>query len=288
MTIFKGQIEFETDEYKRFVNKFKPKKTTDDCYTPVKVYEAVANWVVKEYGVDRKNFVRPFFPGGDYEGHDYAPTDIVVDNPPFSILSKIISFYEKQGILFFLFCPALTAFSSSSSSFCVICAGASIEYENKASVNTSFITNLEDQDIRARSAPDLNKSIKKACEEEKKEKTRTRQKYSYPANVVTAAMINYFSAHDTEYTLKKSESIRITGLDQQRAVGKTIFGSGYLLSEKAAAEKAAAEKAAAEKAAAEKAAAEKAAAEKAAAENWQLSEREWEIVRRLSNQNKGE
>jgi membrane protein involved in colicin uptake len=60
---------------------------------------------------------------------------------------------------------------------------------------------------------------------------------------------------------------------------KGIYGSGFLISEKAAAEKAAAEKAAAEKAAAEKAAAEKAAAEK-----WELSEREKEIVKKLSNQ----
>ena len=65
-------------------------------------------------------------------------------------------------------------------------------------------------------------------------------------------------------------------LDAQRAHGKCIFGSGFLLSEKAAAEKAAAEKAAAEKAAAEKA-----AAEKAAAHAWELSEREREIVRKL-------
>jgi phage protein D len=55
---------------------------------------------------------------------------------------------------------------------------------------------------------------------------------------------------------------------------KGIYGSGFLISEKAAAEKAAAEKAAAEKA----------DAEKADAEKWELSEREKEIVKKLSNQ----
>ena len=30
------------DDYKGFVNKFKPKKTTDDCYTPAIVYDAIA------------------------------------------------------------------------------------------------------------------------------------------------------------------------------------------------------------------------------------------------------
>ena len=51
-------------EYKAFVEKFKPKKTTDDCYTPPNIYEAVLGWVVQEYGIDPENVVRPFWPGG--------------------------------------------------------------------------------------------------------------------------------------------------------------------------------------------------------------------------------
>lgn len=31
-------------EYEAFVDKFKPKLTTDDCYTPPEVYEVVKNW----------------------------------------------------------------------------------------------------------------------------------------------------------------------------------------------------------------------------------------------------
>lgn len=55
------QISIFTDnpEYEAFVNKFKPKKTTDDCYTPPKVYEAVKDWVCEEYGVNPDNIVRP-------------------------------------------------------------------------------------------------------------------------------------------------------------------------------------------------------------------------------------
>ena len=34
------------EDYDAFVGKFKPKKTTDDCYTPPAVYEAVRGWVV--------------------------------------------------------------------------------------------------------------------------------------------------------------------------------------------------------------------------------------------------
>lgn len=51
-------------EYAAFIEKFKPKKTTDDCYTPPNIYEAVLSWVIKEYGIDRESVVRPFWPGG--------------------------------------------------------------------------------------------------------------------------------------------------------------------------------------------------------------------------------
>ncbi len=33
------------EDYEGFVEKFKPKKTTDDCYTPEPVYEAIKGWV---------------------------------------------------------------------------------------------------------------------------------------------------------------------------------------------------------------------------------------------------
>ena len=54
------------ETYEEFVEKFKPKKTTDDCYTPQEVYDCVADWVAEKYGLDRSTFVRPFWPGGDY------------------------------------------------------------------------------------------------------------------------------------------------------------------------------------------------------------------------------
>jgi len=42
--------------YDLFLEKFKREKTTDDCYTPENVYEAVLNWCVDEYGIDKKLF----------------------------------------------------------------------------------------------------------------------------------------------------------------------------------------------------------------------------------------
>ena len=53
----------KNETYDEFVEKFQPKLTTDDCYTPENIYEAVAGWVAEEYGVDRRAFVRPFWPG---------------------------------------------------------------------------------------------------------------------------------------------------------------------------------------------------------------------------------
>ena len=39
-----GEETAQDAEYSAFVDKFTPKKTTDDCYTPENIYEAVAEW----------------------------------------------------------------------------------------------------------------------------------------------------------------------------------------------------------------------------------------------------
>ncbi len=265
------------DEYNDFLDKFEVKKTTDDCYTPDSVYEAVAQWVAKEYGLDRDCFVRPFFPGGDYQAHDYAPEDIVVDNPPFSIISQIVKFYSEEGISFFLFAPALTLFSGSASDCCTaLPVGASITYENGANVGTSFLTNLEPSELRFRTCPSLYAVVDRANSENLRRWKKELPHYSYPNEVVLATMCNRYSKYGIDFQVLKSESKHIRQLDSQVDSGKAMYGSGYLLSERAAAERAAAERAAAERAAAERA-----AAERAAAEHWALSDREKEIVRSL-------
>ena len=248
------------DEYNEFLEKFELKKTTDDCYTPDKVYEAVASWVEKEYHVKRRNFVRPFYPGGDYQNEKYAPNAIVVDNPPFSILAQILKFYGSHGIRFFLFAPTLTLFSSSSSTACAIPTACSIFYENGATINTSFLTNLEDIGLRVRTAPDLNKAVQDASDEVRRAVSKELPKYSYPDEVITSAMVARWSKYGIDYRLRVADSVLIEGLDAQKEAGKAIFGKGYLLSERAAAER---------------------AAERAAAERWTLSQREMAIVRSL-------
>ena len=252
------------EEYNEFIDKFELPKTTDDCYTPDAVYDAVADWVAKEYGVSRKNFVRPFYPGGDYQAEKYKKTDIVVDNPPFSILSEIVKFYAEKGVKYFLFAPATTLFSSSSSS-CALGVGADIIYENKANVSTSFLTNLEPE-YRFRTAPTLYSAVKEAVDKIRQETTKNLPKLSYPDEVITSTKLSYFSKYGVNFRVRREESEHIRTLDAQKESKQSIFGSGYLISEKAAAEKAAAEKA---------------AAEKAAATKFELSDREKEIVKKL-------
>ena len=80
-------------DYEGFVEKFKPKKTTDDCYTPPEVYEVIKDWVCNRYGINPEIIVRPFYPGGDFENFNYPEGCLVLDNPPFSILAKIKRFF---------------------------------------------------------------------------------------------------------------------------------------------------------------------------------------------------
>ena len=251
------RLEDVNEEYKAFTEKFKPKKTTDDCYTPENVYKAVLDWVVAEYGIDENNVVRPFWPGGDYERYEYPEGCTVVDNPPFSIISKICRAYQQAGVKFFLFAPYLTNFSTQTKGVTHILVDEGITYENGACIDTAFLTNLQ-PGIEIRTAPTLRSAISEANKVNLRKNRKELPKYKYPPNVVTATMIGYLSKHGQDFQIPSNQCFFIRGTESQKKVGKGIFGHGYLISEKAAAEKAAAEKA---------------AAEKAAAIEWELSER---------------
>ena len=247
--------------YQAFVDKFKPKKTTDDCYTPDNIYRVVLDWVVKEYGIDPNNIVRPFYPGGNYMTEDYPEGCTVVDNPPFSIISKIVNNYNRAGIKYFLFAPYLTNFTPKEKASHII-TGTNITYENGADVPTSFLTNLDVYLLR--SCPDLAKQIEDANMANIAKVRKQVPKYKYPDYVVTAADLGYLAKWGIDFRVMTKDCFFIRALDSQKAHGKTIFGSGFLLSESAAAEKA--------------------AAEKAAAKCWKLSESEWKIINDLGKE----
>ena len=262
----RGEISEEDEEYQEFLEKFKLKKTTDDCYTPAPVYDAVARYVEETYGVTRDKFVRPFYPGGDYQNETYPEGCVVVDNPPFSILAEILRFYDSKGIKFFLFAPTLTLFSSSSSAgacTALPCTLAVI-YENGASVNTSFLTNLEPRSIRFRSAPKLQAMVQEGIDEFTKTLKKQLPKYSYPPHIITSSWVGILSRLGIEFSVPVAESEGISGLDSQKASGKAIYGKGYIVSDRVKAER------------------EKAEREKA--ERWTLSDRELAIIHRLNQQ----
>ena len=260
-----GEISEEDEEYQEFLEKFKLKKTTDDCYTPAPVYEKVAQYVAETYNLDPVSFVRPFYPGGDYQKETYSKDCVVVDNPPFSIMSEILQFYKERGIRFFLFAPTLTLFSSSSSCTALPCTCAVI-YENGASVNTSFLTNLEPSSVRLRSAPKLQAMVQEGIDEFAKTLRKLLPKYSYPPHIITSTWVGILSRLGIEFSVPVNESEGISGLDSQKPSGKAIFGKGYIVSDAVKAER------------------EKAEREKA--ERWELSEREYAIIEKL-NKKKG-
>ena len=266
---FWGDAEGErSEEYDAFVDKFKPKLTTDDCYTPQNIYETIRDWAVEHYGLQGAPVVRPFYPGGDYEHETYPDGCVVIDNPPFSILSQICRFYTERGIRFFLFAPALTLFSIAAGTCNYLPMSCRITYENGADVRTSFVTNLGNWKIET--VPELWALVDAVNAQNTNDGAAELPGYTYPDCVMTPIRIAPTSRW-MALRIPASDASFARALDAQREQGKSIYGASFLLSEKAAAEKAAAEKAAAEKA----------AAEKAAAHVWELSDREKEIVAAL-------
>lgn len=149
------------ETYEEFVEKFKPKLTTDDCYTPPAVFEAVYTRIRELYPLTTcLKLIRPFNPGDDYKAYDYTD-GVVIDNPPFSILSQIVRYYKEKSIPFVLFAPTLTCLSYANHGLTIINIKTPIKYENGALVKTSFITNL-DPDFVVRQDDRLEALIKDA------------------------------------------------------------------------------------------------------------------------------
>lgn len=233
----------KNESYEEFVEKFKPKKTTDDCYTPPEVYEVIKDWVCRRYDIDPEKVIRPFWPGADYQAMEYSEGCVVVDNPPFSILSKIREYYLERGIPFFLFAPSLTCLGGKKTvqRMSHIICDCNIVYENGAVVKTSFVTSFEPE-IIAQTSPELTKLVNDAVERKRRETVKELPKYDYPDCIVTAAMMQKMARYGIEYQVERRQCLPVRSLDAQKAMKKAIFGGGLLLSEKAAAEKAAAEK----------------------------------------------
>ena len=252
-------------DYEGFVEKFEIKRTTDDCYTPSAVYNVIIEYLNSKSTLVSK-IIRPFYPGGDYESIDYSDA-VVVDNPPFSIITKIARFYIERNIKFFLFAPHMTLFTSDLDCTALV-VGADIIYENGAIIKTSFLTNMLG-DFVVIGDPNLYNMLSNISKKNKAELP----KYEYPANVLTVSKVQSLVSRGIHFTVHKGHASHCKGLDDQKKIKKGIFGGGFLLSDKAAADKAAAENA---------------AAEAAEIENskkffWKLSNREKQIIEKLNS-----
>ena len=207
----------KNDTYDEFVNKFKPKLTTDDCYTPPKIYSVVLDWVKKYYGVNEK-IIRPFNPNDDYKKYDYNNA-VVVDNPPFSILAEIIDYYLDNNIKFFLFAPGLTCFNylAKNRKVCILPIDVSITYENGARVNTGFITNLENNAIN------INTELYKLIKNCKEDKLRRKVNHSY--DYICFGNCNKLAKRGIDFKIKSFKEF-VCKRDNCK-----IFGGGVLLHE---------------------------------------------------------
>lgn len=210
------------DNYDEFVDKFKVKKTTDDCYTPDSAFNAILDWAVKRWGIDRNKIARPFYPGGDYEHYRYDADCIVFDNPPFSIISKIVRFYEARKIRYFLFCPTTTSLGLTTiGNSSLIVTNTNIEYTNGAKINTSFVTNLEKNRIIVDSC--LKNIIDNLFRKGKV------TKYMYPHNAVGISKLLTISRNNQDISIDKTKCLYVKELINKNGSTIRLFGGGYLV-----------------------------------------------------------
>ena len=228
------------NDYDAFVDKFKPRHTTDSCNTPDHIYNAILQYLIDGGHITPDTpIVRPFWPGADYtDPKQYTPGSVVVDNPPFSILAQILRHYNATGIPYFLFAPSLTSFNYTKADFhtTIIITDKAITYENGAKVNTAFLTNLPAfRPYVALTAPDLAQRIKQAKEQYKAQHPNPLPVYQYPANLVTATILHRI-AHTKTFKIPRAQAHRVTRLEAQRPHKKNIFGTGLLIPDTLAAQ----------------------------------------------------
>lgn len=220
--------------------KFQDKeKTTDDTYTPKDVYEAVLQYVGEVYDLVNKEVLRPFYPGGDYEHAEYPDDGIVIDNPPFSMFTKICKFYTDREIPFFVFGPGLTI-----GSICNYCTAVVIDnqivFNNGAKVKCNFASNLFGDTI-IMTAPRLGELIAACPSQDIKANL---PKYSYPDEVLSVSDVQTICRGGIDFSVRRGEAAVIRNLDNHPSKRKGLFGDHFLLSAAKAAAKTAAKAAA--------------------------------------------
>lgn len=219
------------DEYNNFVDKFKDKFTTDDCFTPSNVYDEIVKFIENEYKVKKENFVRPFYPGGDYQNYSYKKDSIVVDNPPFSLYNEIVKFYVKNNIKFFLFGNGLTILSTKIKDITYIVNDLRIEYQNGVQVNTNFVTNLEKGDILIRTAHELAKNVDKVNKINTRKLKNGYKEYKYPRNLLGVSDIKARARNKEDIFINKNKCEFIDYLYDDNKTKTKQFGTKLIVSD---------------------------------------------------------
>ena len=220
-----GRLE-PVKEYETWFNNLRQNvKTSDDTFTPPKVYEEVLKYInEKIIPIDSIEIQRPFYPGGDYQKdiENYNEKSVVIDNPPFSIISEIIDFYLKNNIKFFIFTNGLTIFNYLNRDVHLLCPYAMIEYDNGDKVNTCFIHNLLPRGVTI--SGDLRNRLGDLCEQNKIK----RNKYSYPDEVLSVAQsLELVKQIKGEHTITNYKGV--SGLNHN-GKQKKVFCKAMLLS----------------------------------------------------------
>ena len=216
-------------DYESFVAKFADNpKTTDDCFTPQDVYEAVVKYVGTICDLTGKEILRPFYPGGDYRNAEYPEDGIVIDNPPFSLFTKICEFYSAHRIPFFIFGPGMTITSCCRFCTAVVLACDTI-FENGAKVHCGFATNLLGDEI-IRNAPLLNKLIT-SCPSQ--DITNHFPTFEYPTELLSISDMKTMCRGGVDFSVKRSEAFITKKLDYKG----NLYGDHFLLSDAKSAEK---------------------------------------------------
>ena len=217
-------------DYDSFVAKFSKEapKTTDDCFTPPAVYQAVLDWLGTKVDLTGKDIIRPFYPGGDYQATEYTENSVVVDNPPFSILAQIVDFYLTKGVKFLLFAPFLTLFAYCKRPLTMIVVGGGIVYANGANVNTGFLSNMF-PDIKAMADYDLHKRLMAAQGIKKKNKTTT---YNWHRNTVRMSDLEMCVKRKANLIIKNNECVPMKNIGFLKDIKKSVIGGLILVNDR--------------------------------------------------------
>lgn len=214
-------------DYESFVAKFREgPKTTDDTFTPRDVYEAVVRYVGEVFPLEGKEILRPFYPGGDYERASYPEDGVVIDNPPFSMFTKICAFYAARRIPFFLFGPGLTI--ASCCKYCTaVVVGRQLTFANGAAVKCNFASNLFG-DTMIMTAPRLDRLLA-ACPSQNVKAGLPR--YAYPEELLSVSDMQTICSGGVDFRVGRSEAAVVRKLDNMpREKRGGLFGDHFLLS----------------------------------------------------------